>query len=421
MSIQLAKAYRAILAVAALQALPSTLAYAQKSYDPGASDTEIKIGQTMPYSGPASAVSTIGKVQAAYFRMLNERGGINGRKINLISYDDSYNPAKTVEQVRKLVESDEVLLMFQMLGASPSAAAQKYLNGKKVPQLLISSGADRFSNYKEFPWSMGFNVSFQSEGHIFAKYILANYPNAKIGVLYQNGDFGRDYLKGLKDGLGAKAASMIVSEASHEVYDPTIDSQIVKLKSSGADLLFNASTSKFATQAIKKTAELGWKPVHILNGSSVSVTEVLQPAGLENSKGIISLSAVAFSKNPSDPQWKDDPGMKRYFAFMEQYYPAGEKTSLFNAYGYAAAQMMEHILIKCGDELTRANVMKVATNLKNAVTDITLPGAAGASTSPTDYRMNKEVMMMQWDGQRWARFGPIITDDLQTDLAAPRD
>ena len=418
MSVRSAAAERAFVAVTALSILSNTPAIAQKAYDPGASDTEIKLGQTMPYSGPASAVSTIGKVQAAYFRMVNDRGGINGRKINLISYDDAYNPAKTVEQVRKLVESDEVLLMFQMLGTSPNAAAQRYLNSKRVPQLLASSGADRFSNHKEYPWTMAFNASYQSEGHIFARYILANYPNAKIGVLYQNGDFGKDYLKGLRDGLGAKA-SMIVSEASYEVIDPTIDSQIVRLKSSGADLLFNASTSKFATQAIRKAAELGWRPVHILNGGTVSVSEVLLPAGAENSKGIISVSAVNFSKNPTDPQWKDDPGMKRYFSFMEQYYPAGEKLSLFNSYGYAAAQMMEHILTRCGDNLTRDNVMKIATNLKNVVTDMTLPGAAGASTSPTDYRVSKEFLMMQFDGERWRRFGSVMTDDQQIDLSAP--
>src|SRR5215211_7146367 len=279
------------LATTALLMLSSAPAFAQKAYDPGASDTEIKLGQTMPYSGPVSSLSTIGKVQAAYFRMVNERGGINGRKINLISYDDAYNPVKTIEQVRKLIESDEVLLIFQMLGTVPNAAAQKYLNQKKVPQLLASSGADRFSNHKEYPWTMGFNASYQSEGHIFARYILDNHPNAKIAVIYQNGDYGKDYLKGLKDGLGKKA-SMVVAEAGYEVIDPTIDSQMVMLKSSGADVLLNASTPKFASQAIKKTAELGWKPVHILSGGSVSVSEVLAPAGIENSKGIISVSAL---------------------------------------------------------------------------------------------------------------------------------
>jgi len=414
MSVQSRTTRRAILAATALLALSNASAFAQKAYDPGASDTEIKLGQTMPYSGPVSALSTIGKVQAAYFRMVNDRGGINGRKINLISYDDAYNPVKTVEQVRKLVESDEVLLIFQMVGTTPNAAVQKYLNQKKVPQLLVSSGADRFSNYKEYPWTMPFNASYQSEGHMFARYILANYPNAKIGVFYQNGDYGKDYLKGLKDGLGKKA-SMIVAEAGHEAIDPTIDSQIVQLKSSGADVLINASTPKFASQAIKKAGELGWKPVQILSGGSVSVSEVLLPAGAENSKDIVSVSALNFSKNPSDAQWNDDPGMKRYFSFMEKYYPAGEKLSLFNSYSYAASQMMEHILIECGDNLTRENVMKVATHLHNVVTDMTLPGAAGASTSPTDYRPSKEFLMMQFDGEHWKRFGPILTDDMSTD------
>ena len=414
MSVSSRMTRRGFLAATALLMLSSAPAFAQKAYDPGASDTEIKLGQTMPYSGPVSSLSTIGKVQAAYFRMVNERGGINGRKINLISYDDAYNPVKTIEQVRKLIESDEVLLIFQMLGTVPNAAAQKYLNQKKVPQLLASSGADRFSNPREYPWTMGFNASYQSEGHIFARYILDNHPNAKIAVIYQNGDYGKDYLKGLKDGLGKKA-SMVVAEAGYEVIDPTIDLQMVMLKSSGANVLLNASTPKFASQAIKKTAELGWKPVHILSGGSVSVSEVLAPAGIENSKGIISVSALNFSKNPTDPQWQDDPGMKRYFSFMEKYYPAGEKLSLFNSYGYAAAQMMEHILIKCGDNLTRENVMKVATNLNNVVTDITDPAATGASTSPTDYRISKEFRMMQFDGERWRRFGSTMTDDMSTD------
>ena len=414
MSISSGMARRTFLAAKALLILSSATAFAQTAYDPGASDTEIKLGQTMPYSGPVSSLSTIGKVQAAYFRMVNERGGINGRKINLISYDDAYNPAKTIEQVRKLVESDEVLLIFQMLGTVPNAAAQKYLNSRKVPQLLASSGADRFSNPREYPWTMGLNASYQSEGHIFARYILENHPDAKIAVIYQNGDYGKDYLKGLKDGLGKKA-SMVVAEAGYEVIDPTIDSQMVTLKSSGANVLLNASTPKFASQAIKKAAELGWKPVHILSGGSVSVSEVLQPAGVENSKGVISVSALNFSKNPTDPQWSDDPGMKRYFAFMEKYYPAGEKLSLFNSYGYAAAQIMEQILARCGDDLTRANVMKVATNLSNVVTDVTDPESSGASTSPTDYRISKEFRMMRFDGERWRRFGPTMVDNMATD------
>ncbi|RYX96217.1 MAG: branched-chain amino acid ABC transporter substrate-binding protein, partial [Bradyrhizobiaceae bacterium] len=290
-------------------------ATAQKKYDPGATDTEIKIGQTVPFSGPASAYSSISKTQAAYFKMINDQGGINGRKINLIQYDDAYSPPKAVEQVRKLVESDEVLLTFQIIGTPSNAGVQKYLNTKQVPQLFAATGATRFADPKNFPWTMGYNPNYQTEGRIYAKYILKNYPNAKVAILWQNDDLGRDYLTGMKAGLGDKAASMIVSEASYELSDPTIDSQIVKLKSSGADLLFNASTPKFAAQAIKKVADLGWKPVHIVDINATSVGAVLVPAGLENSKGLISTN---YGKDPLDPQWKDDPGMKRYLAFMDK-------------------------------------------------------------------------------------------------------
>ena len=312
-------------------ALSISTAYAQKKYDPGATDTEIKIGQTVPFSGPASAYATIGKTQAAYFKMVNDEGGINGRKINFIQYDDAYSPPKTVEQVRKLVESDEVLLTFQLIGTPPNAAVQKYLNQKKVPQLFAATGASRFTDPKNFPWTMGFNPNYQSEGRIYGKYILANYPNAKIGVLFQNDDLGRDYVTGLKEGLGDKAKTMIVGETSYELTDPTIDSQIVKLKSLGADLFYDASTPKFAAQAIKKIADLAWKPVHILDINATSVGAVMKPAGLENSKGIIS---VNYGKDPLDPKWKDDAGMKKFFAFMAKYYPEGDKDSSFNTYGY---------------------------------------------------------------------------------------
>ena len=395
-----------LLAGASMAAL-STSAFAQKAYDTGATDTEIKIGQTMPYSGPASAYGTIGKTEVAYFKMINDNGGINGRKVNLISYDDAYNPPKTVEQVRKLVENDEVLLTFQVLGTPPNAAVQKYLNQKKVPHLFASTGATRFSDYKEYPWTMAFNPNYQSEGHIYAKYILANHPNAKIGVLYQNDDLGKDYLKGLRDALGAKAATMIVSEASYETADPTIDSQMVKLKSSGADLLYNVTTPKFAAQSIKKAAEMDWKPVHILNINSTSVAQVFKPAGLEASKGIIS---VTYGKDPSDPQWKDDAGMKKYYAFMEKYYPEGEKLSSFNSYGYSCAQIMEQVLRQAGDNLTRDNIMKIATNLKGVTGDLTLPGMT-MNTTPTDYRANKQFQMMRFNGEKWDLFGSILTDD----------
>jgi branched-chain amino acid transport system substrate-binding protein len=382
-------------------------ATAQKKYDPGASDTEIKIGQTMPYSGPASAYATIGKAQAAYFRMINETGGIRGRKITLLSYDDGYNPTKTVEQVRRLVESDEVLLTFQILGTAPNAAVQKYLNAKKVPQLFAATGATRFTDPEHFPWTMGFNPNYQTEGRVYARFILDNYPAARIGVLYQNDDLGRDYLNGLKDGLGPKAATMIVAEVPYEVTDPTINSQIVSLQAAGADLLYDITTPKFATQSIKKIAEMGWKPVHILTINSTSIGGVLAPAGLENASGIVS---VNYGKDPADPTWNDDPGMKKWRAFMDKYYPEGDKNSSFNSYGYATSQLMVKVLEMCGDELTRENVMKQAANLKDVVGDLTLPGMSGYTT-PTDYRINKQLQMMRFNGERWVLFGPILTAD----------
>jgi branched-chain amino acid transport system substrate-binding protein len=387
-------------------ALSASSAYAQKKYDTGATDTEIKIGQTVPFSGPASAYSSIGKAQAAYFKMINEQGGINGRKINLIQYDDAYSPPKAVEQVRKLVESDEVLLTFQIVGTPSNAAVQKYLNAKKVPQLFAATGASKFTDPKNFPWTLGFNPNYQTEGRIYGQYILKNHPDAKIGVLYQNDDLGRDYLTGIKAGLGDKAAKMIVAEASYEVTDPTIDSQVLKIKDAGADLFFSASTPKQAAQAIKKIAEVGWHPVQIVDINATSVGAVLQPAGLEASKGLISTN---YGKDPSDPQWKDDPGIKHYFDFMAKYYPDGDKNSNFNTYGYSTAQLMVHVLKQCGDDLTRENVIKQATNLKNVELDLSLPGMK-ANTTENDYRVNKQMQMMKFNGERWELFGPILED-----------
>ena len=387
-------------------ALSASPGHAQKKYDPGATDTEIKIGQTVPFSGPASAYASIGKTQAAYFHMINEQGGVNGRKINLIQYDDAYSPPKAVEQVRKLVESDEVLLTFQIIGTPSNAAVQKYLNAKKVPQLFAATGASKFTDPKNFPWTLGFNPNYFVEGRIYGQYILKQYPNARVGVLYQNDDLGRDYLNGVKAGLGDKASTMIVAEASYEMSDPTIDSQIIKLKSAGADLFFNASTPKFAAQAIKKNAELGWKPVHILDINATSVGAVMQPAGLEASKGVIS---VNYGKDPLDPTWKDDPGMKKYFDFMGKYFPEGDKNSNFNTYGYSTAQLMVHVLKQCGDDLTRENVLRQATNLKNVQLDLSLPGIVG-NTTPNDYRVNKQLQMMRFNGERWELFGPILED-----------
>ncbi|UPK27281.1 ABC transporter substrate-binding protein [Bradyrhizobium sp. 195] len=387
-------------------ALTVSAANAQKKYDPGASDTEIKVGQTMPFSGPASAYSSIGKTQAAYFKMINDQGGINGRKINLIQYDDAYSPPKAVEQIRKLVESDEVLLTFQIIGTPVNAAVQKYLNSKKVPQLFAATGASRFTDPKNYPWTMGFNPNYFVEGRIYGQYILKEHPNAKIGVLYQNDDLGKDYLNGIKAGLGDKAAKMIVTEASYEVSDPTVDSQVLKIKDAGADLFFSATTPKQAAQAIKKIAEMGWHPVQIVDINATSVGAVLKPAGLDAAKGLIS---VNYGKEPLDPTWKDDPGLKRYFDFMAKYYPDGDKDSNFNTYGYSTAQLLVHVLKQCGDDLTRENVMKQAASLKDVVSDTALPGIK-ANTSPTDYRVNKQLQMMKFNGERWELFGPILED-----------
>src|SRR6516162_5942426 len=387
-------------------ALSASSAQAQKKYDPGASDTEIKIGQTVPFSGPASAYATIGKAQAAYFNMINEQGGVNGRKINLIQYDDAYSPPKAVEQVRKLVEGDEVLLTFQIIGTPSNAAVQKYLNAKKVPQLFAATGASKFTDPKNFPWTLGFNPNYFTEGRIYGQYILKEHPNAKIGILYQNDDLGKDYLNGIKAGLGEEAATMIVAEASYEVSDPTIDSQILKIKDAGTDLFFSASTPKQAAQAIKKIAELDWHPVQIVDINATSVGAVMKPAGLEAAKGVIS---VNYGKDPLDPTWKDDPGLKRYFDFMAKYYPEGDKDSNFNTYGYSTAQLLVHVLQQCGDNLTRENVMKQAASLKDVTGDLALPGIK-ANTSPTDYRVNKQLQMMKFNGERWELFGPILED-----------
>ncbi|MGM4997641.1 ABC transporter substrate-binding protein [Tardiphaga sp. 538_B7_N1_4] len=384
----------------------STTASAQKKYDPGATDTEIKIGQTAPFSGPGSAYSAVAKTNAAYIRMINDAGGVNGRKINLIQYDDAYSPPKTVEQVRKLVESDEVLFTFQIVGTASNAAVQKYLNLKGIPQMFPASGAVKFSDSKNFPWTIGFNHSYIGEARIYAQFILDNYPNAKIGVIYQNDDFGKDYLAGLKLGLGEKAAKMIVGTESFEMSDPTIDSQIVKLKTMGADLVFNAATAKFAAQGIRKIASLGWKPVHILNINAVSIGAVLQPAGLENAKDVISANYI---KDTQDARWKDDPGMKRYLAFMAKYNPEGDKDSIYNPYAYNTSQLLIEILKRCGDDLTRENILRQATNMKGIQLDMVLPGILG-HISPTDYPVYKQFQMMKFDGARWEMFGPILED-----------
>ncbi len=403
----MSKGFRHLAGTAAIAfALSLSSAFAQKNYDSGASDTEIKVGQTMPFSGPVSAYSTIAKAQAAYFKMVNDQGGVNGRKINFIQYDDGYSPPKTVEHVRRLVESDQVLLTFQMLGTAPNAAVQKYLNAKKVPQLFAGTGATQFTDPKRFPWTIGMMPNLFVEGRIYGQYILKEYPNSKIGVLYQNDDFGKDYLNGLKAGLGDKSGKMIVAEVSYEVSDPTVESQVVRIKDAGADLFFSASNPKQAAQTIKKMQELNWRPVHIININSTSVGAVLQPAGLEASKGLIS---VNYAKDPLDPTWKDDASMKRYFDFMAKYYPEGDKNSNFNSYGYNTAQLLVDVLKQCGDNLMRENVMTQATSLSNLELDLLLPGIK-INTSPTDYRVIKQLQMMRFDGERWQLFGPIMED-----------
>jgi ABC-type branched-subunit amino acid transport system substrate-binding protein len=387
-------------------ALSASSATAQKKYDTGATDTEIKVGQTVPFSGAYSVYANIGKTQAAYMKMINEQGGINGRRINLIQYDDAYSPPKTVEQVRKLVEGDEVLFTFQIIGTAANAAVQKYLNGKKVPQLLASTGASKFTDPKNFPWTMGYNPNYFVEGRIYGRYILKEHPNAKIGILYQNDDLGKDYINGLKAGLGDKAAKMIVAEASYEVSDPTIDSQVLKIKDAGADLFYSASTPKQAAQAIRKIHELNWHPVHILDINASPVSATLQPAGLEASKGVIS---VNYGKDPADPTWKDDAGLKKYLDFMAKYFPEGDKMNTVNTYGYSTAQLLVQILKQCGDDLTRENVMKQAASLKNVELDLALPGMR-INTSADDYRVNKQLQLMRFNGERWELFGPILED-----------
>jgi len=388
-------------AIALGLALPSALA--QKKYDPGASDTEIKVGNTMPYSGPASAYGTIGKAEAAYFRKINDEGGINGRKVNFISLDDGYSPPRTVEMVRRLVEQDEVLLVFQTLGTPSNTAIHKYMNAKKVPQLFVATGATKWNDPQNYPWTMGWQPNYQTETRIYAKHILATRPNAKIGVLYQNDDYGKDYLKGLKDGLGDKA-KMIVAEVSYEVSDPTVDSQIVQLQASGADVFVNITTPKFAAQAIRKVYDIGWKPAQYLNNVSQSVGSVLTPAGLEKSVGIISSN---YGKDPTDPQWDNDPGMNEWRAFMKKYYPDGSLTDSFNVYGYSVARTLVQVLKQCGDNLTRENVMKQAANLKDFDTGMALPGIR-INTSPSDFAPIQAVQLMRFDGKTWVRFGDII-------------
>ena len=367
--------FAAVLLVAAASA-----ADAQKKYDPGATDTEIKIGNIMPYSGPASAYATIGKTEAAYFNKLNTEGGINGRKVNFISYDDGYSPPKTVEQARKLVESDEVLLIFNPLGTPGNTAIQKYMNTKKVPQIFVSTGAAKWNDPKNFPWTMGWQPNYQTEARIYAAYILKNHPGKTIGVLYQNDDFGKDYIIGLREGLGDQASKLIVIESSYETASPTVDSQVVQIKGANPDIFINIATPKFAAQAIKKVAELNWHPIHFLTNVSVSIGGVMKPAGYENDQGILSTN---YLKDPKDPKWKDDPAMNEWRAFMTKWYPEGDQDDASTVFAYGVAKGIEQVLRQCKDDLTRENVMKQAANL-NFEIGIYLPGTR-IKTGPTDF------------------------------------
>ncbi|MBL8343996.1 MAG: ABC transporter substrate-binding protein [Rubrivivax sp.] len=388
-------------------ALATPGALAQKRYDPGASDKVIKIGQTMPYSGPASAYGTIGKVEAAYFKKINDEGGINGRKIEFITLDDGYSPPKTVEMVRRLVEQDEVLLVFQTLGTPSNTAIQKYMQAKKVPQLFVATGATKWNDPKGNPWTMGWQPNYQTETTIYARHILKEKPGAKIAVLYQNDDYGKDYLKGLEDGLGDKAKTMIVAKVSYEVADPTVDSQIVQLQASGADVFVNITTPKFAAQAIRKVHDIGWKVTHYLNNVSVGVGSVLTPAGLDQSVGLIS---TAYIKDPTDSQWANDPGMREWQAFMKKYYPEGSLIDNTNVYGYTVAKTLVQVLKQCGDDLTRENVMRQAASLKDFAPDTLIPGIK-INTSASDFAPIQAVQLMRFDGKTWVRFGDIISAD----------
>ena len=371
---------------------------------PGVTATEIKIGHTNPYSGNASAYGTIGKVEAAYFKMINEQGGINSRKINFVTYDDGYSPPKTVEMVRKLLEQDQVAFLFNTLGTPTNSAIHKYMNDQKVPQLFVATGATKWGDPKGHPWTMGWQPTYQAEGKIYAAYALKNVPNAKIGILYQNDDYGKDYLKGFKDGLAAaNATKAIVLEQSFEVTDPTIDSQIVNLKNSGANVFFNITTPKFAAQAIKKAHDIGWKPLHLLNNVSASVGAVLKPAGLEASKDLIT---AQYLKDPTDPQWKNDQGYKDWLAFMKKYYPEGNTEDAFNVFGYTVAQGLVHVLKQCGNDLSRENVMKQAASIKDLSLPMLLPGIK-VNTSPTDFYPIEQEQLAKFDGERWVLFGEV--------------
>jgi len=385
--------------------LAGGLAFAAGQYGPGASDTEIKIGNTMPYSGGASAYGAIGKLETAYFNMINEQGGINGRKINFISRDDGYSPPKTVELIRKMVEEDQVLLTFNVLGTPPNTAVQAYLNDNKVPQLFVATGADKWNDPKNHPWTMGWQPSYRIEARIYGRYILKNLPDAKIAVLYQNDDFGKDYLTGLREGLGDKADKMVVATKTYETTDPTVDSQVAALQGSGADVLLTAATPKFAAQAIRKVSDIGWKPTHFLTNVAVSVGAVMKPAGPEKGIGIIS---AGYLREPTDPQWQNTPEYKDWLAWMQKYNSSANVADLNNVYGYSAAQTVLAVLKACGDNLTRENIMKQAASIHPMTLPMLLPGIT-VSTSATDFAPIKQMQLEKFDGTTWQLFGEVIS------------
>lgn len=391
---------------AALVFAPS-IVRAQKKYDPGASDTEIKLGHTNPYSGPLSAYGVIGKAEAAYWQMVNDKGGINGRKVNFITYDDGYSPPKTVEMVRKLVEDDKVLAIFQLLGTPTNTVVHKYLNQKKVPQLFVATGASKWGDPKNYPWTMGWQPDYATEGGIYAKHILGQHKGEKIAVLWQNDDSGKDYVAGFMQGLGKENEKMVVASVSYEVTDPTVDSQIIQLKNSGATVFFNDAAPKAAAQAIRKVADLGWKPAHYLTNVSASVTSVLKPAGFEASQGIIT---AAYLKDPTDPQWATSPDFIEWKAWMAKYHPTGNPSDSFNAYGYAVSSTMHDCLKRCGDDLTRANLMKQAASMKSLVVPMLLPGIS-INTSPTDYYPIQSVRLQRFKGETWELFGNVLSNE----------
>jgi branched-chain amino acid transport system substrate-binding protein len=395
---------RLLVALAVSLAVGSRVALAEKKYGPGVTDTEIKIGQTYPYSGPLSAYATIARAEAAIFAKVNAEGGINGRKINLISLDDGYNPAKTVEQTRRLIEQDEVLLMFNPLGTPTNLAVIKYLNQRHIPHLFLSTGASVFGEYRTYPWTMGLQPNYRTEAHLFVKYIMQNIPGARVGLLYQNDDSGRDFRQGVHEGFGDQINRFIVKEVSYEPSDPTVDSQVISLQASGANVFLNLVPVKAAAQAIRKTASLGWKPTMFVSSISASVETVMKPAGVENAKGVIS---AGYLKDPTDPAFKDDPAVREHLAFMQRYYPEGNPAEGMNAFAQIAAGALIQVLKQCGDDLTRENVMRQAEGLRDFAHPLLLPGIK-IDTSPTDHYPIQQVQLMRFDGEKWVRFGELL-------------